>query len=94
MGVHFRNCTNFSQNQAPPCNYEWCFEISGNSESSSHSNNLSHEQFRNALQMVVCPGDPRDHLEDFIKIGEGSTGIVCIARDKNSRYISIKKYNL
>ena len=34
---------------------------------------------------VVCPGDPRDHLEDFVKIGEGSTGIVCIAKDKNTR---------
>ena len=56
-----------------------------NSDSNSSSNSLSHEQFRNALQMVVCPGDPRDHLEDFIKIGEGSTGIVCIAKDKNSR---------
>ena len=39
---------------------------------------------------VVCPGDPRDHLEDFVKIGEGSTGIVCIAKDKNTRYIYIQ----
>ena len=63
-------------------------ENSGTSDSnSSSSNSLSHEQFRNALQMVVCPGDPRDHLEDFIKIGEGSTGIVCIAKDKNTRYV-------
>ena len=35
---------------------------------------LSHEQFRAALQMVVSPGDPRDTLENFVKIGEGSTG--------------------
>jgi p21-activated kinase 7 len=45
---------------------------------------LSHEQFRAALQMVVSPGDPRHNLENFIKIGEGSTGIVCIATEINS----------
>lgn len=45
---------------------------------------LSHEQFRAALQMVVSPGDPRDQLENFVKIGEGSTGIVCIASDRRS----------
>ncbi|KAG8143685.1 putative Non-specific serine-threonine protein, partial [Naja naja] len=37
-----------------------------------------------ALQMVVDPGDPRTYLENFIKIGEGSTGIVCIATVKSS----------
>jgi len=69
---------------------------SGNSDSSSsRGNSLSHEQFRNALQMVVCPGDPRDHLEDFVKIGEGSTGIVCIAKDKNTRYeVAVKRMDL
>merc|ERR1719206_230091 len=45
---------------------------------------LSHEQFRAALQMVVSAGDPRHDLEDFIKIGEGSTGIVCIATERTS----------
>lgn len=36
---------------------------------------LTHEQFRAALQMVVSPnGDPQKNLENFIKIGEGSTG--------------------
>ena len=34
--------------------------------------------------MVVSPGDPRDQLENFVKIGEGSTGIVCIASDRRS----------
>ncbi len=34
--------------------------------------------------MVVSPGDPREHLEHFVKIGEGSTGIVCIAGDKRN----------
>ena len=34
--------------------------------------------------MVVSPGDPRDQLENFVKIGEGSTGSVCIASDRRS----------
>lgn len=45
---------------------------------------LTHEQFRAALQLVVSPGDPRENLENFIKIGEGSTGTVWIAAEKNS----------
>ncbi|XP_064623130.1 serine/threonine-protein kinase PAK mbt-like isoform X3 [Lineus longissimus] len=56
---------------------------------------LSHEQFRAALQMVVSPGDPREYLENFIKIGEGSTGIVCIATDRNTgRQVAVKKMDL
>ncbi|OXA59113.1 serine/threonine-protein kinase PAK 5 isoform X2 [Folsomia candida] len=56
---------------------------------------LTHEQFRAALQMVVSPGDPRDNLENFIKIGEGSTGIVCIATDKTTRrQVAVKKMDL
>ena len=46
---------------------------------------LSHEQFRAALQMVVAAGDPRRELENLIKIGEGSSGIVCIATERRSR---------
>jgi hypothetical protein len=42
---------------------------------------LTHDEFRSALQMVVMPGDPRSHLSDAAKIGEGSTGIVITARD-------------
>lgn len=45
---------------------------------------LTHEQFRAALQMVVSIGDPRENLENFIKIGEGSTGTVWIAAEKNT----------
>jgi p21-activated kinase 5 len=45
---------------------------------------LTHEQFRAALQLVVSPGDPRENLENFIKIGEGSTGTVWIAMEKNT----------
>lgn len=56
---------------------------------------LSHEQFRAALQMVVSPGDPRENLDNFIKIGEGSTGIVCIATERNSgQQVAVKKMDL
>ena len=52
-------------------------------------------QFRAALQMVVSPGDPRDVLENFIKIGEGSTGIVCIASDRrNNQQVAVKRMDL
>lgn len=41
--------------------------------------------------MVVDPGDPRVTLENFMKIGEGSTGVVCIARERHSgRQVAVK----
>ncbi|XP_065520418.1 serine/threonine-protein kinase PAK 4 isoform X4 [Lathamus discolor] len=56
---------------------------------------VSHEQFRAALQMVVDPGDPRTYLDNFIKIGEGSTGVVCIATVRSSgRLVAVKKMDL
>jgi serine/threonine protein kinase len=62
---------------------------------SSGGSSLSHEQFRAALQMVVSPGDPRNHLDNFIKIGEGSTGIVCIALDARSNtQVAVKRMDL
>uniref|UniRef100_A0A1B0CX27 non-specific serine/threonine protein kinase n=1 Tax=Lutzomyia longipalpis TaxID=7200 RepID=A0A1B0CX27_LUTLO len=51
---------------------------------SKQEQRLTHEQFRAALQMVVSAGDPRENLENFMKIGEGSTGTVCIATDKST----------
>jgi p21-activated kinase 5 len=51
---------------------------------SKQEQRLTHEQFRAALQMVVSAGDPRENLENFIKIGEGSTGTVWIAAEKNT----------
>merc|ERR1719471_175079 len=39
--------------------------------------------------------DPRHDLEDFIKIGEGSTGIVCIATERNSlKKVAVKRMDL
>ncbi|XP_051845015.1 serine/threonine-protein kinase PAK 4 isoform X3 [Antechinus flavipes] len=56
---------------------------------------VSHEQFRAALQLVVDPGDPRTYLDNFIKIGEGSTGIVCIATVRSSgKLVAVKKMDL
>lgn len=56
---------------------------------------MSHEQFRAALQMVVDPGDPRTYLDHYIKIGEGSTGIVCIATVKSTgKLVAVKKMDL
>lgn len=46
---------------------------------------------------MVNPEDPRKILADFIKIGEGSTGIVCIARqvdDENARVVAVKRMDL
>merc|ERR1712142_875562 len=67
----------------------------GTTSNGTSGSSLSHEQFRNALQMVVSRGDPRDKLENFIKIGEGSTGIVCIAMDKHTnRQVAVKRMDL
>lgn len=40
--------------------------------------------------MVVSAGDPRENLENFMRIGEGSTGTVCIATDKSTG--NVNKY--
>lgn len=56
---------------------------------------LSGLQFRAALQMVVSPGDPRENLDNFTKIGEGSTGTVWTAVDKSTgRKVAVKKMDL
>lgn len=45
--------------------------------------------------MVVSPGDPRDYLQNFIKIGEGSTGIVRTALDpKTGHRVAVKQMDL
>ncbi|CAH1988222.1 unnamed protein product [Acanthoscelides obtectus] len=60
-----------------------------------HEQRLTHEQFRAALQMVVSSKDPRENLERFAKIGEGSTGTVCIAHDRSTgRQVAVKKMDL
>jgi len=52
-------------------------------------------QFRKAIESVVSPGDPRRALDSFLKIGEGSTGIVCTAVDrKTGRKVAVKQMDL
>ncbi len=47
------------------------------------------------LQMVVCEGDPRETLERFIKIGEGSTGVVFQATDRKLQvHVAVKKMHI
>lgn len=56
---------------------------------------VSHEQFRKALELVVTSTGPPENLDNFIKIGEGSTGVVCLARDnKTKRQVAVKKMDL
>lgn len=56
---------------------------------------VTHEEFKAALQCVVCDGDPTDQLQMVKKIGEGSTAIVYLAIEKQSRrQVAVKKMNL
>ena len=65
------------------------------SMSSMENLSISHDEFKESLQLVVSQNDPREHLEQFVKIGEGSSGTVCIARDKRTgKALAVKKMNL
>ncbi|XP_076874061.1 serine/threonine-protein kinase PAK 6b [Brachyhypopomus gauderio] len=56
---------------------------------------VTHAQFKAALQMVVDKGDPRTYLENFVKIGEGSTGVVCTAVERHSgKRVAVKMMDL
>lgn len=56
---------------------------------------VSHDQFRKALQLVVTAVGQPETLDNFMKIGEGSTGIVCLARDRRTgRQVAVKKMDL
>ncbi|XP_069861879.1 serine/threonine-protein kinase PAK 6 [Dipodomys merriami] len=56
---------------------------------------VTHEQFKAALRMVVDQGDPRLLLDSYVKIGEGSTGIVCLARETHTgRQVAVKMMDL
>lgn len=65
------------------------------SVSSMDSFFLTHDEFRQALRLVVNANDPKEQLDQFVKIGEGSTGIVCIAREKaTGKNVAVKKMDL
>ncbi|XP_078089383.1 serine/threonine-protein kinase PAK 4-like [Mustelus asterias] len=56
---------------------------------------VTHEEFRSAMATVVNQSDPRNHLEALSKIGEGSTGIVCVATEKHTgRRVAVKRMDL
>ena len=56
---------------------------------------LSSDQFRMTLELLVNPANPREEYVDFVKIGEGSTGLVYTAREvSTNRVVAVKKMNL
>lgn len=90
-----QNVKNGTQTPQPPTHSAHIPPPASTSGKQHHEQRLTHEQFRAALQMVVSPKDPRESLEQFMKIGEGSTGTVCIARDRNTgRQVAVKKMDL
>lgn len=81
-----------SNNVQPATSQPQAAAAAGVNGSAKQEQRLTHEQFRAALQLVVSPGDPRENLENFIKIGEGSTGTVWIAAEKNSSELTCHVY--
>uniref|UniRef100_H2Y4H7 non-specific serine/threonine protein kinase n=1 Tax=Ciona savignyi TaxID=51511 RepID=H2Y4H7_CIOSA len=65
-------------------------------EKSIENVSLREKSYRTSdSSMVVCPGDPRESLENFVKIGEGSTGVVCIATQRGTgHHVAVKKMNV
>ncbi|XP_071963693.1 serine/threonine-protein kinase PAK 4-like isoform X2 [Antedon mediterranea] len=85
----------FSSNQPKPPQMSQNSSPAPSGSSTPQAERVSHEQFRAALQMVVSQSDPRLRFENFVKIGEGSTGIVCIATERETgRQVAVKKMDL
>ncbi|KAG8449670.1 hypothetical protein GDO86_016349 [Hymenochirus boettgeri] len=82
--------------QTSSTNLHLCTDSFGKTQAGTQDTQVvTHEQFKTALRMVVDQGDPRLLLEDYVKIGEGSTGVVCIAREKHSgRQVAVKMMDL
>ena len=56
---------------------------------------LSHAEFRAQLQMHVSAERNRGNFDNFVRVGEGSTGVVVTARDLvNKKVVAIKKMDL
>ena len=59
------------------------------------TSNSLYLQFRQALQNVVDPRNPETMYGKFQKIGEGSTGVVCIAYElATGMEVAIKQMDL
>jgi len=45
--------------------------------------------------MIVNPDNPNAYLHNYVKVGEGSTGIVCKATEyKTNRHVAVKQMDL
>ncbi|KAH7730638.1 P21 protein (Cdc42/Rac)-activated kinase 4 [Aphelenchoides avenae] len=71
-------------------------ELETPSTSSTKSiSNGSFGNFQEAIRSVVDPGDPREMLEKFEMIGEGSTGVVMRARTiGGGNFVAVKRMNI
>lgn len=56
---------------------------------------MTSEQFRATLELLVNKNDPRKDLSEIAKVGEGSTGVVFLARQiSTGQKVAVKKMNL
>lgn len=64
-------------------------------KSKRQSKPMSSEQFRATLKLLVNKNDPRKDLCEIAKVGEGSTGVVFLARQiSTGQKVAVKKMNL
>lgn len=57
--------------------------------------NLTHEEFRAQLEKHVSSETHRQSYDNFVRVGEGSTGVVVTAKDlAQKRVVAIKKMDL
>lgn len=60
-----------------------------------HKRTMTSEQFRGTLELLVNKSNPRKDLTNFEKIGEGSTGVVYLARQiSTGQKVAVKRMNL
>ena len=60
-----------------------------------HHRTMTSEQFRATLELLVNKSDPRKDLCELAKLGEGSTGVVHLARQNSTgQKVAVKKMNL
>jgi serine/threonine protein kinase len=56
---------------------------------------MTSEQFRTTLELLVNRSDPRNDYCELAKIGEGSTGVVYLAKEiATGRKVAVKKMNI
>jgi hypothetical protein len=56
---------------------------------------MTSEQFRATLELLVNRNDPRKDFCELAKIGEGSTGVVYLAKQVSTgKKVAVKKMNI